>query len=195
MANDADAPNSTDRGVLGNNATLASSSYSSYPLSSMHPVHAEHTLRTSEDQRMPQRGSAGASSSRSNIHNANSARPASACENDHPSRVYVRVAGEGSSGSASPGAGGGGSRGYSDRFIPCRTASNLVGMPLLDGPNNAGGQASPSSEREDAAAAYWQLLRTEYLGEPGTVSSPYQRRQPASSHETTPISSNMLVYI
>ncbi|KAK3262589.1 ccs52a-like protein [Cymbomonas tetramitiformis] len=49
-----------------------------------------------------------------------------------------------------------------DRIL--RTASNLAGLPLLDNPVPPSTSTS-ASEREDSAAAYSMLLRTEYLGE------------------------------
>mmetsp|Transcript_2387 Transcript_2387/g.8792 ORF Transcript_2387/g.8792 Transcript_2387/m.8792 type:complete len:487 (+) Transcript_2387:3-1463(+) len=81
-------------------------------------------------------------------------------------------AGYGASPSASPGSapstprsGRGG--GYSDRFIPSRAGSNLQ-QGFLE-PSDAGASnGMHTSEREDAAAAYSTLLKTELLGQPAS---------------------------
>ncbi|XP_024518977.1 protein FIZZY-RELATED 2 isoform X1 [Selaginella moellendorffii] len=59
---------------------------------------------------------------------------------------------------------------YSDRFIPSRSSSNLTGFALLDkSPSSNVSNVSHGSEtREDSAAAYSMLLRTELFGsDPG----------------------------
>lgn len=57
---------------------------------------------------------------------------------------------------------------YSDRFIPSRAASNLRGLPLLDAVSPAG-TSEKQMEREDTAAAYSAMLRSELLGESPTA--------------------------
>ncbi|MCO5612740.1 hypothetical protein L7F22_067009 [Adiantum nelumboides] len=53
---------------------------------------------------------------------------------------------------------------YSDRFIPSRSGSNLSNFALLER-SPSGAYSSPSNDgREDGAAAYSMLLRTELFG-------------------------------
>ena len=74
---------------------------------------------------------------------------------------------------------------YSDRFIPSRTASNLRGLPLLDAvsPMNT---TEKHTEREDAAAAYSALLRSELLGD-SPVTSPIATPGSPTSSSRSPI--------
>ncbi|KAL3682650.1 hypothetical protein R1sor_000672 [Riccia sorocarpa] len=53
---------------------------------------------------------------------------------------------------------------YSDRFIPSRSSSNLANYALLDRSPSGAHTAHSSDNREDGAAAYSLLLRTELFG-------------------------------
>lgn len=60
---------------------------------------------------------------------------------------------------------------YSDRFIPSRTSSNLTNYALLDRSPSGANSTHANDNREDGAAAYSQLLRTELFGpEAGSLS-------------------------
>ncbi|CAM6105772.1 unnamed protein product [Calypogeia fissa] len=60
---------------------------------------------------------------------------------------------------------------YSDRFIPSRSSSNLTNFSLLDRSPSGANSAHTNDNREDGAAAYSQLLRTELFGpEAGSLS-------------------------
>jgi cell division cycle 20-like protein 1 (cofactor of APC complex) len=54
---------------------------------------------------------------------------------------------------------------YSDRFIPSRSSSNLTGFALLDRSPSGANIAQGSDGREDSAAAYSMLLRSELFGQ------------------------------
>lgn len=54
---------------------------------------------------------------------------------------------------------------YSDRFIPSRSSSNLTGFALLDRSPSGANIAQPNDHREDGAAAYSMLLRSELFGQ------------------------------
>lgn len=55
---------------------------------------------------------------------------------------------------------------YSDRFIPSRSSSNLMGFALLDrSPSGANIAQSSHDSREDGGAAYSMLLRSELFGQ------------------------------
>jgi cell division cycle 20-like protein 1 (cofactor of APC complex) len=53
---------------------------------------------------------------------------------------------------------------YSDRFIPSRSSSNLMGFALLDRSPSGANIAQANDNREDNAAAYSLLLRSELFG-------------------------------
>ncbi len=53
---------------------------------------------------------------------------------------------------------------YSDRFIPSRSSSNLTGFALLDRSPSGANIAQANDNREDSAAAYSLLLRSELFG-------------------------------
>lgn len=54
---------------------------------------------------------------------------------------------------------------YSDRFIPSRSSSNLTGFALLDRSPSGANIAQANDNREDGAAAYSLLLRSELFGQ------------------------------
>ncbi|KAG6550819.1 hypothetical protein Mapa_007615 [Marchantia paleacea] len=61
---------------------------------------------------------------------------------------------------------------YSDRFIPSRSSSNLTNYALLDRSSSGLHPAHNSDNREDGAAAYSLLLRTELFGAEAGALSP-----------------------
>ncbi|GBG84131.1 hypothetical protein CBR_g38006 [Chara braunii] len=61
---------------------------------------------------------------------------------------------------------------YSDRFIPSRSASNLTGFALLDKSPTGNGVVYSMDQREDGAAAYSMLLRSELLGADSAPTTP-----------------------
>eukprot|EP00249_Psilotum_nudum_P013438 c24334_g1_i3 orf=767-2278(-) len=61
---------------------------------------------------------------------------------------------------------------YSDRFIPSRSGSNLNGFALLDTSPSGANAARCNDGRDDGAAAYSVLLRTELFGSEAGQLSP-----------------------
>ncbi|KAH7427860.1 hypothetical protein KP509_10G063800 [Ceratopteris richardii] len=86
---------------------------------------------------------------------------------------------------------------YSDRFIPSRTGSHLSTFALLER-SPTGAYSTPSSDgREDGAAAYSMLLRTELFGPDvaSTISSSSSEKLPTARElKFSPMSPNKNIF-